>query len=88
MSSQPSLFDSGRKLERFDGETFDQARDGKRLSRQLDRVREVMQDKKWHTLAELVTRVGGASEAGVSARIRDLKKPRFGGHLIEKQFMA
>ncbi|MCI0422779.1 MAG: hypothetical protein L0312_26760 [Acidobacteria bacterium] len=87
--TQPGLFpEAQRRAEKFDGATFDAKRDGARLTRQLDRVREIMQDKKWHTLAELVRLVGGASEAGVSARIRDLKKPRFGGHVIEKQFMA
>lgn len=78
------------KTERFDGETFDPAKDGPRLTSQFERVLSVMLDHEWHTLAEIVTRVSyspydRASEAGVSARLRDMRKPRFGGHHIERR---
>jgi hypothetical protein len=68
----------------FDGVTYDASRDQARLSGQLKAVRYVLLDNRWHTLGEIAQRVGG-SEAGVSARIRDLRKPRFGSHTIEKQ---
>jgi len=70
---------------KFGGDTYDPKRDGKRLSTQLEAVRAAMlQGGKW-TLDELrdeVERRTGKrpSEAGVSARIRDLRKPEFGGH--------
>lgn len=48
-------------------------RDTARLATQLLRVRELMADGRWWTLAHLALAVG-ASEAGVSARIRDLRK--------------
>ena len=71
-------------IEHFDGETFDPVIDGKRLTSQLERVRALMSDGKWRTLAEIHAVVGG-SEAGVSARLRDLRKQRFGGHNVVRQ---
>lgn len=68
----------------FDGATFSQELDANRLTRQLDRVKALMLDGHWHSLAEIARRVGG-SEAGVSARIRDLRKPRNGGFNVERQ---
>lgn len=68
----------------FDGRTFSPAEDGERLTTQLERVRERMADGRWWTIAELTAAVGG-SEAGVSARIRDLKKARFGAFNIERE---
>jgi len=68
----------------FDGVTFDQAEDGPRLTTQLDRVRELMSDGRWHSLRWLADAVGG-SEAGVSARIRDLRKVRFGARTVDRK---
>lgn len=39
----------------------------------------------WWTLAELAAHIGHVSEAGVSARLRDLRKARFGSHTIERR---
>jgi hypothetical protein len=68
----------------FHGSTFSPADDGPRLKRQLDRVREAMQDGEWHTLAELAA-ISGASEAGASARLRQLRKPQHGGFVVEHE---
>lgn len=60
-----------------------------RLRRQLDRVRELMLDESvWWTLAEIkkwmFMEFGvAASEASISARLRDLRKAKFGGYLVE-----
>lgn len=62
---------------RLDGDTYDAALDGERLGGQLERVRALMADHQWRTLAEIARAVGG-SEAGVSARLRDLRKERYG----------
>lgn len=70
--------------ESFDGATYEPGHDHARLSRQLTRVEALMRDGRWRTLAALAHIVGG-SEAGVSARLRDLRKPRFGSHTIERQ---
>ncbi len=68
----------------FDGETFDAAQDGERLSTQLARVRASMESGDWWTLKDLSIRTGG-TEAAVSARIRDLRKPKFGGLIVERR---
>lgn len=66
----------------FDGVTVDPALDQERLARLLDRVRDFMADGQWRTLAQIKAECGG-SEAGISARLRDLRKPQFGGHTVE-----
>lgn len=65
----------------FDGQTFDPIQDHSRLSGQLGRVHAVMADGDWHTLAELAQKCGG-SEAAISARIRDFRKPKFGSREV------
>lgn len=49
-------------------------------------VLRTMGDGDWWTLTAL-SAVTGAPEASVSARIRDLKKARFGSHKIESQYV-
>lgn len=71
----------------FDGETYLKTRDQARLASMLHRVQAVMEDRDWHTLGELA-RISGGSEAAVSARLRDLRKPRFGGHTVERRYVA
>lgn len=77
---------------RFDGDTFDASRDGQRLSEQLQHVLAYMRQHEWVTLRELelAMREAGvhASNAGVSARLRDLRKRRFGAYTIERQYIA
>jgi hypothetical protein len=68
----------------FDGVTFEPAQDAARLTGQLERVRNLMCDGQWRTLSEIAVRVGG-SEAGVSARLRDLRKEKFGAHTVERK---
>ncbi len=68
----------------FDGATFDPEKDEARLTGQLLRVYECLKDGQWWTLQRLKVTAGG-SEAGCSARIRDLRKPRWGAHRIERR---
>lgn len=69
---------------RFRGDTYDAHQDCKRLTGQLAKVYAALSDGKWWCLSHLTTAAGG-SEAGVSARIRDLRRPEFGGHTIERR---
>lgn len=71
----------------FDGRTYDAAHDEKRLTTQLKGVLEELRAGGWRTLAQLAAAVGG-SEAGVSARLRDLRKQKFGSHDIEGRRVA
>lgn len=68
----------------FDGITFDPKRDLARMSSQLDRVCAFMSDGHWDTLGNIAAAVGG-SEAGVSARLRDLRKDRHGSLNVERK---
>ena len=70
----------------FDGDTYDAERDGARLHSQLERVRDLMRGGDWWTLVDLAQEAGG-SEASVSARLRDLRKPRFGGYAVERKYI-
>lgn len=76
-----------RPIPTFDGATFDAQRDGERLNGQLERVARLMADGRWRTLRELAAAVGG-SEAGVSARLRDLRKARWGSKRVERRYLA
>lgn len=72
----------------FDGhDGYIPQRDDGRLRGQALAVWRILADCNWHTIPELSSATGG-SEAGVSARIRDLRKPRFGGHSIEREHVA
>lgn len=72
---------------KFDGETYEPMHDGARLSSQLTATREVMLDHEWRTLAALVLalRKRGlrVTEASISARLRDLRKARYGSFSVE-----
>jgi hypothetical protein len=71
----------------FDGETYEHDRDYGRLGTMLNRVHWVVADGCWHTLAELAALTGG-TEAAISARLRDLRKPKFGAHTIERRHVG
>lgn len=68
----------------FDGETYEPAKDHERLTGQLGRVRTVMLDHVWRTLAEIEA-VTGDPPASISARLRDLRKTKFGGYTIQRR---
>jgi hypothetical protein len=69
----------------FDGKTYDPAFDVTRLGKQLGRVLMLMADGTWRTLAEIHTSIGLGTEAAISARLRDLRKDRFGGFVVERK---
>lgn len=69
---------------RFDGSDYLPKRDDKRLIGQMLRVWEVMVDGQWRGL-RAISDLTGDPEASVSAQLRHLRKPRFGGHTLEKR---
>lgn len=68
----------------FHGDTYDASFDKKRLTSLLRRVTVLMRDGRWRTLAEIVAEAGG-TEASVSARLRDLRKEKFGSYQIGRR---
>src|SRR5262245_3718677 len=67
-----------------DGKTYEPEFDFRRLNRQSRLVYDVISDGLWHTLSEIAERTE-QPEASVSARLRDLRKERFGKHTIDRQ---
>lgn len=82
-----------RRHPEFDGETYKALFDRKRLMTCQKAVQEIMSDGKWTTLAVLRRDLLDlysimASEAGISARIRDLRKPKCGRMIVESKRLA
>ncbi len=71
----------------FDGETYDRARDHQRLTGEMAVVFRLMEDGDWRTLHEISAQTL-APEASVSARLRDLRKAKFGGHTVERRYVT
>jgi len=82
--SQHTLFTG---TETFDGATVDPAIDWERLNTLQGRVYRFMQDGQWRTLRSIADRCGG-SEASVSARLRDLRKEKWGKHTVDRKRFA
>ncbi len=71
----------------FNGPEYDTKHDRERLTRQHERIRDLMVDGKWRTLAEIATATDDPA-ASISAQLRHLRKPRFGGWTVEKRARA
>ena len=70
----------------FDGETYESNHDFKRLTGQNLGVFRCMKDGSWRTLSEIEEVLGdGHSQAGISARLRDLRKEKFGSHTVDRR---
>ena len=82
-----SRLDSTTWSQTFDGSTFEPDRDQSRLQVQLSAVRRVMFDGRWHTLSE-ISKIVGAPESSVSARLRDLRKAKFGQYTIDRAHIS
>lgn len=68
----------------FDGATYVAQFDRSRLNAQARRVYDVVSDGKWRTLREIANETGDP-EASVSARLRDLRKEKFGAHEVDRR---
>jgi alkylated DNA nucleotide flippase Atl1 len=69
---------------RFNGPDYIPALDQVRLTEQILRVFQAIQDNRWKTLKE-IAELTGDPEASVSAQLRHLRKERFGAWIIDKQ---
>jgi hypothetical protein len=69
------------------GSTYVPARDSCRLSKQAQRVYDVMKSGEWYTPAELEAATGDGW-ASLSARIRDWRKTEFNMHgTVEREYV-
>lgn len=87
MNQQHTFEEYLSRKPRFNGSDYDHSRDSARLGDQILRVRAFMRDGKWHTL-EQISDGTGDPQASVSAQLRHLRKERFGGHTIEKNYIG
>lgn len=71
----------------FNGSDYVSEIDKPRLSRQHERIRDLMLDGTWRTLDEIASSTGDPA-ASISAQLRHLRKDRFGGWIIEKRCRA
>jgi hypothetical protein len=71
----------------FDGASYAPEHDLERLRSQFERVRTLMADGHWRTLDTIKASCGG-TDASISARLRDLRKPRFGALNVERRRIA
>ena len=55
-----------------------------RMGRQRSEVWAAMLDGRWWTLAELEATTR-APQASISARLRDFRRPKYGGHTVERR---
>lgn len=69
---------------KFSGSDYNPKIDGKRLQKQHDAIRDLMLDGKWRTLSEIHQEIG-FPEASISANLRHLRKPKFGGYSVLKR---
>lgn len=85
--TQPSLFDQATlaRCAEFDGATYDGKRDHSRLAGQILAVYELMRDGEWRTVQEIADAID-APGTSVSAQLRNLRKPKLGGHKVERRW--
>lgn len=72
------------QLKLFDGPEYDPEYDEKRLMGQIKRVFNSMKDGGWRTLNEIHRRTGNP-HASISAQLRHLRKPKFGGFTVDRR---
>ena len=77
---------------KFNGRTFESKLDGPRLTKQLDRVREYVLAifPAWKSVYEIALALTELYEENfptqsISARLRDLRKRKFGSYTVEKK---
>ena len=71
----------------FDGATYDRDRDGDRLGAQMKAVKDLMLVSGWLTLP-VISAQTGYPEASISARLRDLRKTKFGAYNVERRYVV
>ena len=72
----------------FDGKDYKKDRDQVRLSSNLDILREYMEGRGALTINQIIEGTGLKSHTGVSASIRELRKPRHGSRTVERNYIS
>lgn len=74
----------GEALLDFEGKTYRREHDRLRLNAQLARVHALISDGLWRTLQEISDATGDMPQS-ISARLRDFRKTKWGGHKVERR---
>ena len=72
---------------RFNGSDYVPGRDDHRLTGQILRIVSCMADGQWRSLADIEA-ITGDPAASISAQLRHLRKRRFGGHTVNKEYLG
>lgn len=72
----------------FSGSTFSAPRDKSRLNAQLMAVKRLMADREWRTCQQIRCLLGLPPDAAVDSRLRDLRKERFGKHIVNSRHIS
>lgn len=70
----------------FDGPAYDHERDWERLNRQMKAIYSIMKDGQWRTLQDIED-LTGYPQASISAQLRAFRRPKFGGHTVEREYV-
>lgn len=71
-------------LHKFNGPVYSPVSDNKRLTRQHERIFDVMSDERWRTHSE-IAEITKDPQNSVSAQLRHMRKPRFGSHKVDRR---
>ena len=66
------------------GPDYEVPLDAPRIEKQHERIREYMRTVGWKTLAEIESATGDP-QSSISAQLRHLRKPKFGGWVVDKR---
>lgn len=70
----------------FDGADYQPDRDRRRLRGQIKRIFDLMKDGRYRSLDEIAS-ITGDPHASVSAQLRNMRKPKFGGHIVNRRYI-
>jgi hypothetical protein len=85
MERQLTLYDYlDNNRPHFSGADCNRMEDRERLTGQIKRIYDLMKDRQWRTLTQIAEHTCDP-EASISAQLRNLRKARFGGYVVERQ---
>lgn len=67
------------------GPAFDARLDGERVMTQMERIRDFMLNQHSYQTLNEIAEATGDPVASISAQLRHLRKPRFGGFVVAKR---
>lgn len=70
----------------FDGPAYDHERDWEHLNKQMRAIYSIMKGGEWHTLQDIED-LTGYPQASISAQLRAFRRPKFGGHTVERAYV-